>query len=85
MTGSGPTNTVDIMQKLRNKGFTLKLSSNQMDRNSVFCAQAPSGIRDMPKEEVINKISGQNKDLTILGIYIPPSNNNTSTGIKIIF
>ena len=75
--------TVDTIKRLRNKGFNLKLSSNQMNRNSIFCTQAPSGIRDMTKEDVINDISSQNKDLTILDIYIPPSNNNTSTGIKI--
>ena len=75
--------TVDTIKRLRLKGFTLKLSSNQMDKNSVFCAQAPSAIKDMLKSDVINNISEQNKNLKVLDIYIPPSNTNKSTGIKI--
>ena len=75
--------TVEIMKKLRTKGFKLKLSSNQMHRNSVFCAQAHSGIKDMLKNDFIYTISELNKNLTLLDIYIPPSNNSTSTGIKI--
>ena len=75
--------TVDIMKRLRAKGFNLKLSSNQMDRNSVFCAYAPGGLIDMQKSDIINNISDHNKNITILDIYIPPSKNNNSTGIKI--
>ena len=37
ITNKAIIHNVETMSKLRNAGLLLKLSSNQMDKNSVFC------------------------------------------------
>ena len=75
--------TVNSVNNLRKKGFNLKLSSKQMDMNSIFCSNIPIAAANMDKNNLINNITNDNKDIIILDTYIPPTNNANTTAIKI--
>ena len=68
---------------LRKKGFNLKLSSKQMDMNSIFSSNIPIEAARIDKNNLINKITSANKDIIILDTYIPPTNNANTTAKKI--
>lgn len=83
ITNKAIIHTVEIMNKLRNAGFYLKLSPNQMDKNSVFCVQVPQTVAQTSKNDLIQNICEQNTDLIVLDTYVPPSKNENFTSIKI--
>ena len=82
-TNKASIHTVETMKNLRKGGLFLKLSSNQVDKNSVFCVQVPSIIANTNKNDLIQNLCEQNKDLIVLDTYVPPSKNVNNTSIKI--
>ena len=74
---------ISTANKLRELGLSLKLSSNQMDKNSVFCSNAPKELANMEHNDIIKNLSDLNKELVILDAYVSPIKNNKNAAIKI--
>ena len=63
--------TSDVVLKLRDFGLTRKLTSAQLDRNSIFCMSVPAIMAILSKEK-LSDLSNQNPNLAIYQIYVMP-------------
>ena len=64
--------TPENLKHLDTIGLTLKLNSNQSEKNSLFCINGPLRMRDTPKQQLIKNINKDNPHIYILDIYILP-------------
>ena len=68
-------------------GLQLRLSSQQLDQNAVFCLGIPAEFVKMKKEKLIYNLNKNHPELKIMDTYIPPlkSIDQKITSIKISF
>ena len=78
---------INIIRELNNYGMELKLSSQQLDKNAVFCLGIPAGFTKIKKDKLISALNTSHPDLKIMDIYILPLKNREQniTSIKISF
>ena len=69
--------TTTNLKILKEMGLTPKLSSNQVDMNTVFVNSAPREIFDKNPEELMAKINSDNPNIYITNIYVPPPKSRT--------
>ena len=60
------------LKALANMGLTLKLSSIQLDKNSVFINSAPESIFNLSQEALLEHINETNPNIQAIGAYVPP-------------
>ena len=69
--------TTANLKILQEMGLTPKLSSNQVDMNTIYVNSAPREIFDQIPEELITKINNDNPNIHVTNIYIPPPKSRT--------
>ena len=69
--------TIENLKILQNMGLTPKLSSDQVDKNTLFINSAPAGIFEYDPEELMKKINTDNPNILVTNIYIPPAKSRT--------
>ena len=60
------------LKSLKSLGLTLKLSSMQLDKNSVFINSAPEAIFNQSTEALLDHINESNPNIQALSAYVPP-------------
>lgn len=60
------------LKSLNNMGLTPKLSSFQLDKNSVFINSAPEAIFNQTTEALLEHINEANPNILALSAYVPP-------------
>ena len=68
------TKNLNILQEI---GLAPKLSSDQMDRNSLYINSAPNEIFNKSPDEIMNKINQDNPNIRIISIFIPAPKSRT--------
>ena len=78
---------IDNLKELSNYGINFKLSSQQLDQNSVFCLGIPANIIKNKKEKLISDINKNHPELKVLDVYVLPvkTKEQKITSIKISF
>ena len=68
------------LSTLANLGIFLKLNSNQIDKNSIFCINGPSSLFNERKSDIITELNIYNPDIHVLDCYVlPPKSNSQKT------
>ena len=68
------------LKQLESLDLTLKLNSNQSEKNSLFCINGPLDMRDIPKHLLIKNFNRDNPHIHVLDIYVlPPKSPNQRT------
>ena len=78
---------IDNISELKRYGMELKLSTQQLDQNSVFCLGIPAGITKVKKEKIISNINSNHPDLKVMDVFVLPlkTREQKITSIKISF
>ena len=73
------------LSTLANLGIFLKLNSNQIDKNSIFCVNGPSSLHKERKADIITELNIYNPDIHVLDCYVlpPKSNSQKTASLKI--
>ena len=76
---------VNNLTKFKEIGLEVKLTSDQIDKHTIFVNSAPTSILDTDPDTLINEINKENPNLLALNIYAPPlkSYRQKLTSIKI--
>ena len=69
--------TTENLKILKDMGLIPKLTSNQIDMNTVFVNSAPREIFDQIPEELMAKINSDNPNIFVTNIYVPPPKSRT--------
>ena len=64
--------TCSILNDLAAIGLELKLNSNQIDKNSIFCVNGPAELWKAEKDIIISTINSFNEDIFAIDCYIIP-------------
>ena len=78
---------IDNIKELSKYGLELRLSSQQLDQNAVFCLGIPAEFVKMKKDKLISNLNKNHPELKIMDTYILPlkSIDQKITSIKISF
>ena len=60
------------LKSLAKMGLTIKLSSTQLDKNSIFINSAPEAIFNMTQEALLDHINEANSNILAIRAYVPP-------------
>ena len=69
--------TTENIKILKEMGLTPKLSSNQIDMNTIYINSAPREIFNLEPEELIKKINEDNPNIYVTSLFVPPPKYNT--------
>ena len=58
-------------------GLTLKLSSNQIDMNTIYINSAPREIFNQEPDDLIAKINEDNPNIHVTSLFVPPLKSST--------
>ena len=64
------------LKVLADLGLTLKTSSTQLDKNSVFINSAPETIFNLNQEALLAHINEANTNIQATGAFVPPKRNH---------
>ena len=64
------------VKALAEMGLTLKMSSTQLDKNSVFINSASETIFNLTQEALLDHINEANSNIQAIGAYVPPKRSH---------
>ena len=63
---------IHIIKELSSYGLELKLSSQQLDQNAIFCMGIPAHFCKIRKDEIIQTINTKQLELKVMDVYVLP-------------